>query len=86
MIERAVSELQLDLKRSYIVGDHFRDVQLARTVGAKAVLLVSERVDAQALERLKAEQAEPDIIVASMAEAVDWILADAMPPRISQPA
>jgi heptosyltransferase-2 len=86
MIERAVSELQLDLKRSYLVGDHIRDVQLARNVGAKAVLLASGRVDAQALERLKAEQAEPDVIVASMAEAAEWILADAATSRISQPA
>jgi heptosyltransferase-2 len=86
MIERAVSELQLDLKRAYIVGDHIRDVQLARNVGVKAVLVVSGRVDAQALERLKAEQAEPDVIVASMEEAADWILADAMTSRISQPA
>jgi heptosyltransferase-2 len=86
MIERAVLELQLDLRRSYIVGDHIRDVQLARNVGVKAVLVVSGRVDAQALERLKAEQAEPDVIVASMEEAADWILADAMTSRISQPA
>jgi heptosyltransferase-2 len=86
MIERAVSELQLDLRRSYIVGDHFRDVQLARNVGAKAVLLVPGRVDAQALERLKAERAVPDVIVASLEEAADWILDDAMASRISQPA
>lgn len=77
MVERAVSELQLDLKRSYVVGDHIRDVQLARNIGAKAVLLASERVDAQALEVLKAERAEPNVIVTLMAEAADWILADA---------
>ena len=77
MVERAVSELQLDLKRSYVVGDHIRDVQLARNIGATAVLLASGQVDAQALEILKAEGAEPDVIVASMADATEWILADA---------
>jgi len=77
MVERAISELQLDLKRSYVVGDHIRDVQLARNVGAKAILLASGPVDAQALETLKAEQAEPNVIVISMAEAVEWIFADA---------
>ena len=80
MVERAVSELQLDLKRSYVVGDHIRDVQLARNIGAKAVLLASGKVDAQARELLKSEQAEPNVIVASMAEAAEWILADAAPP------
>ena len=79
MVERAVSELQLDLKRCYVVGDHIRDVQLARNVGAKAVLLASGKVDAEALEILKSEQAEPNVIVTSMAEAAEWILADATP-------
>jgi histidinol phosphatase-like enzyme len=77
MVERAIAELQLDLKQSYVVGDHIRDVQLARNVGAKAVLLASGQVNAQAREVLKAEQAQPNVIVASMTEAADWILADA---------
>ena len=77
MVERAVSELQLDLRRSYLIGDHARDIQLAHRVGAKAILLTPAPVDAQALDMLKAEQAMPDAVAKSMAEAVDWILADA---------
>ena len=77
MVERAVSELQLDLQRSYLIGDHARDIQLANRVGAKAILFTPASVDAQALDRLKAEQAVPDVVAKSMAEAVDWILADA---------
>jgi heptosyltransferase-2 len=72
-----VSELQLDLRRSYLIGDHARDIQLANRVGAKAVLLTSALVDEQAWEMLKAEQAMPDVVAPSMAEAVDWILEDA---------
>jgi heptosyltransferase-2 len=77
MVERAVSELQLDLRRSYLIGDHSRDIQLANRVGAKAILLTPASVDAQALDRLKAEQALPDAVAKSMAEAADWILEDA---------
>ncbi|MBP0130664.1 MAG: HAD family hydrolase, partial [Nitrospira sp.] len=77
MVERAVSELQLDLRRFYLIGDHARDIQLAKRVGAKAVLLTSALVDEQALEMLRAEQAMPDVVAPSMAEAVDWILEDA---------
>lgn len=77
MVERAVSELQVDLKRSYVVGDRARDMQLARNVGAKAILVPSGQIDAQALEGLKAEQATPDAITGSMAEAAEWILNDA---------
>jgi hypothetical protein len=45
-------------------------------VGAKAILLTPALVDAQSLDRLKVEQAMPDAVAKSMAEAVDWILKD----------
>jgi heptosyltransferase-2 len=77
MVERAVSELQLDLRRSYLIGDHARDIQLAHRVGVKAILLTPALVDAQSMDKLKAEQAMPDTVAKSMSEAVDWILADA---------
>ena len=77
MVERAVSELQLDLRRSYLIGDHARDIQLAHRVGAKAILLTSVLLDTQSLETLKVEQAMPDAVAKSMSEAVDWILEDA---------
>ena len=63
-------------RRSYLIGDHARDIQLANKVGAKAILITTALVDAQALDRLKAEQAMPDAVAKSMAEAVDWILED----------
>ncbi len=77
MVERAVSELQLDLRHSYLIGDHARDIQLANRVGAKAILLTAAPADAQALETLKTKQAMPDTMAKSMSEAVDWILEDA---------
>jgi len=36
-------------------------------------------LDAQSLETRKVEQAMPDAVAKSMAEAVDWILEDAVP-------
>ncbi len=77
MVERAASELQLDLARSYLIGDHVRDVQLAKQVGAKAVLLTAGPIDHEGLGALKAAQALPDAFAQSMTEAVDWVLADA---------
>ena len=78
MVERAVSELQLDFRRFYLIGDHARDIQLAHRVGAKSILLTPAPVDAQSLDRLELEQAMPDAMAKSMAEAVDWIFSDAM--------
>ena len=77
MVERAVSELQVDLRRSYLIGDRAHDIQLAQRVGAKSILLTPAPVDVQSLDRLKAELAMPDAVAKSMAEAVDWILEDA---------
>jgi len=77
MVERAVSELQLDLRRSYLIGDRERDIQLANRVGAKGILITAKVMDTQVLDRLKVEQAMPDAVAKSMVEAVDWILADA---------
>ncbi len=84
MVDRAVSELHLDLRRSYLIGDHLRDMQLAKSVGAKAVLLSSEPVNDQGLAMLQADRAMPDAIAQSMTEAVDWILQDAATQRQRQ--
>ena len=77
MVERAVSELHVDLRRSYLIGDHARDMQLANRVGAKPILITTELVDTQALDSLRAAHAMPEAVAKSMTEAVDWILDDA---------
>jgi D-glycero-D-manno-heptose 1,7-bisphosphate phosphatase len=35
----AASDLDLELSRSWVVGDHWRDVQMGHAVGARAILL-----------------------------------------------
>jgi len=77
MVERAVSELQLDLRRSYVIGDRACDIQLAHRVGAKAILIAPAPADSGELDRSETEQVKPEVVAKSMAEAVDWILADA---------
>jgi heptosyltransferase-2 len=77
MVDRAVAELHIDLRRSYVIGDHARDMQLARAVGAKAILITQATVDQQSHEALQAQQAVPHVIAKSMTEAADWILKDA---------
>ena len=77
MVDRAVSELQVDLRKAYVVGDHVRDIQLAKAAGVKSILVTSGRVDQQALTMLRAAGAIPDMVAPSMAEAADRILADA---------
>src|SRR5205809_742590 len=39
LVERAARELGLDPARSFVVGDRWRDIGLARTVGARGILV-----------------------------------------------
>jgi lipopolysaccharide heptosyltransferase II len=77
MVERAVSELQVDLGKAYLVGDHASDIQLAKAAGIKSILVTSGKVDQQALALLRAAGAVPDMVAPSLVEATAWILNDA---------
>jgi len=77
MVDRAVAEFQVDLGKVYVVGDHASDIQLAKAIGAKSVLVTSGKVDQQAVTMLRAAGALPDMVVPSMAEAAERILHDA---------
>jgi len=74
MIDRAVRELGIDLSRSYVIGDHAKDMELAKRVGAKRVRVTTGEQGAEALSEAVDERA---VIASSLDEAVTWILADA---------
>jgi D-glycero-D-manno-heptose 1,7-bisphosphate phosphatase len=57
----------IDLRRSFLVGDRWRDVDAGRAAGCRTVFL-----DFGYRER--GPSAPPDARVASLAEAVDWIV------------
>jgi heptosyltransferase-2 len=77
MVERAVSELQLDLHRADFVGDRGHDIELGNIVGAKTILLPCKSTDERMRDAAGLARSKPNIMVHSMAEAVDWILKDA---------
>lgn len=76
LVERAAAELGLDLTAAYVVGDQPRDLQLARRVGARAVLVLSGPGSREALDALKADGEAPDHVAPGLKEAADWIMAD----------
>ena len=77
MIERAVADLGLDLSRAYVVGDQRRDIDLARRIGAKGLLVTTGPTSAQALEELRQEGASPDCVATDLGQAVTWLFGDA---------
>ena len=80
MIERAVADLGLDLSRAYVVGDQRRDVDLARRIGAKGILMMTGPTSAQALEELGKRGVIPDYVATDLGQAVTWLFGDAEQP------
>jgi len=72
LIDRAVTDLGLDPVRSFVVGDKWTDVQLARAVGARAILVRTGGGAAE--ERRPVTGVAADAIVDNLAAAASWIL------------
>jgi D-glycero-D-manno-heptose 1,7-bisphosphate phosphatase len=68
MLLAAAEELSLDLVRSFMVGDRWRDIDAGRRAGCQTVF-----VDRGYGER---QPEAPDAIVADLTEAGDWIFAE----------
>jgi D-glycero-D-manno-heptose 1,7-bisphosphate phosphatase len=68
--------LNLDLEKSYVVGDRFKDVEMARNSGAKAILVLTGYGKGE-LEFLgPGGKVQADFVAEDLAEAVEWILSD----------
>ena len=76
LIDRAVRERHVDLSRSYVIGDHARDMELAKRVKSRSILVTTGAVSPQQVDELIASGLVPDRVAPSLAEAVDWLLAD----------
>jgi D-glycero-D-manno-heptose 1,7-bisphosphate phosphatase len=66
MLIRAAERGNIELSESFMIGDRWRDVEAGRRAHCRTVL-----IDKGYSEKL---QAQPDVIVDSLSEAVDWIL------------
>ncbi len=76
LLTQAAVDLDIDLARSYMIGDHLRDVETAHRVGAKGILIMtghgSDQIQTEQINSLN----RPDHIAADILEAVHWILKD----------
>ena len=77
MIDRAHAELKVDLSRSYVIGDSIRDIELAKQVGARSLLVMTGPSSAEALADLTVRDLPPDYVAEGLSQAVDWIVAHA---------
>jgi D-glycero-D-manno-heptose 1,7-bisphosphate phosphatase len=72
MILSAADKLALDLSKSWVIGDAPRDVEAGKAAGCRAILFTDGALKASpaAAER---SSVDPDYVVSTLAEAVDYI-------------
>lgn len=74
LLERAAADLGLDLGRSYVVGDRVTDLETARRIGAKGVLVLTGYGRGDLEYVLPGKDVRPDWVAEDLNAAVDWIL------------
>jgi len=70
MLLDAASELSLDLSKSFMIGDRWRDVEAGKAAGCKTILVESAYSEKSAQN--------PDAVVSSLLEASQLILAQSI--------
>ena len=72
MLLRAATDLNIDLSRSFSVGDRWHDIEAGRAAGTRTVLV---RTGYGLLaERARTDHSTADVIVDNLAAAAGWIL------------
>ena len=74
MLERAAREHALDLRRSFVVGDRYADVELARNARARGILVRTGYGEGELAWHAMKWPTPPDFVARDLAEATDWIL------------
>jgi D-glycero-D-manno-heptose 1,7-bisphosphate phosphatase len=72
LVDRAAREFGIDPSRSFVVGDRWLDIQLARAVGARAVLVRAGF--GSTAERQQPSDVTADAIADNLVGAANWIL------------
>lgn len=79
MLLQAAHDLDIELGSSYMIGDTYRDMEAAKKVGVKGILVKTgygrEVVQAVGPDEATAEN-KPDFVADDILEAVKWIMKD----------
>ncbi len=67
LVLQGAEKYGVDVSRSYLVGDRWRDIDAGTAAGCRTIL-----IDRRYNER--SPRVAPDVIVSSLGEAADWIL------------
>lgn len=76
LMEQAARDLDLDLARSYAVGDRYKDLETAANAGAKGILVLTGYGRGEYEYLRAAQRVQPVHVADDLAAAVEWILND----------
>jgi D-glycero-D-manno-heptose 1,7-bisphosphate phosphatase len=76
LIQQAARDLDLDLTRSYLVGDRFKDIQTAANAGVKGILVLTGYGLGEYDYLRAAQKVQPVQVAPDLEAAVEWILQD----------
>lgn len=74
MLLLAASEHAIDLTRSFVVGDRYGDIVLAKRAGASSILVRTGYGEGEYLWNSPKWNSQPDFVAADLSDAVHWIL------------
>lgn len=72
LLLQAAGDLEIDLTRSYMVGDSITDIQAGKAAGCKTILI--GRFKCETCRLLDEQEAEPDKIALDIRESAQYIL------------
>ncbi len=74
MLEKAAKRFHLDLENCFVVGDSYRDIQLAHNAGAHSIMLMTGYGKGEYVHHRKKWPRQPEMIAPNLLEAVEMIL------------
>jgi len=74
MAEQAAREHNIDLTRSFFVGDRRSDIELGHNVGGRSILVRTGYGEGEFVWHVANWERKPDFVALNLSEAVDWIL------------
>jgi D-glycero-D-manno-heptose 1,7-bisphosphate phosphatase len=76
LIRQADGEFDIDLKKSWVVGDRYSDVEMARNAGVNSALVMSGYGRGEWEHQRGSWKYQPDLIVENLLEAVEAIISN----------
>jgi histidinol-phosphate phosphatase family protein len=71
LIEQAMRKMDVDCKKTFIIGDSIRDIEAGKRMGMKTIFVLSGK---SPQSKVKDWHVQPDCTKKNLLEAVEWIL------------